>query len=256
VTGHDDTHRATDLHAVVLFLAGGTLLRLAVTGSYTRYVKVGARPYLIAAGTVILTLAVVSLWQAVTARRRRDTSAPRDPHGDGGHDHHHHGRFEVAWLLVVPLAVLLLIAPSPAGAYEAGRAGSALPPAPSSPYTALPAGDPVTLSVVDYASRAVFDAGRTLTGHHIHLTGFLTAASGGGWYLTRMLVTCCAADAQPIKVGLAGDLPAGVHTDVWVSVVGTYTTRTAKDTVNGATIPYLTVVSAQVAKQPADPYES
>ena len=109
---------------------------------------------------------------------------------------------------MVPLAVLLLIAPSPAGAYEAGRAGSALPPAPSSPYTALPAGDPVTLSVVDYASRAVFDAGRTLTGHHIQLTGFLTSAPGGGWYLTRMLVTCCAADAQPIKVGLAG-APAG-----------------------------------------------
>jgi uncharacterized repeat protein (TIGR03943 family) len=162
----------------------------------------------------------------------------------------------VAWLLVLPLAVLLIVAPKPAGAFEAGRAGSALPPAPSSPYGPLPAGDPVTISVVDYASRAVFDAGRTLTGRHIQLTGFLTAAPGGGWYLTRMLVTCCAADAQPIKVGLSGALPDGVRADGWVTVVGAYSTQTAKDAVNGATIPFLSVTSAQLVSQPADPYES
>jgi uncharacterized repeat protein (TIGR03943 family) len=254
VTGHDDDHRKHDLHAVVLLLAGGTLLRLAMTGSYTRYVKVGARPYLIAAGVVVTALAVVSLWQATAVRRRQVTPTPR--HADGGDHYHRHGRFEVAWLLVVPLAVVLLIAPRPVGAYQAGRSGSALPPAPSSPYEALPAGDPVTLSVVDYASRAVFDAGRTLTSHHVQLTGFLTAAPGGGWYLTRMVVTCCAADAQPIKVGLAGVLPAGAHGDMWVSVVGAYTAQTSKDTVNGATSPYLTVASAQRVTLPSDPYES
>jgi uncharacterized repeat protein (TIGR03943 family) len=254
VNGHDDGERRTrDLHAVVLLLTGGTLLRLAVTGTYARYVKVGARPYLIAAGIVITALALVSLWQAVAGRRRRVAT----PNGaDAHHHHHHHGRFEVAWLLLAPLAVLLLLAPSPAGAYEAGRAGSALPPAPSSPYGSLPAGDPVTISVVDYASRAVFDAGHTLVGRRVQLTGFLTKAPGGGWYLTRMLVTCCAADAQPIKVGLAGTPPAGADVDVWVTVVGTYTPQTSKDTVNGSTIAYLTVVSAQVTQQPSDPYES
>jgi uncharacterized repeat protein (TIGR03943 family) len=252
-----DSAARRDLHAAVLLLAGGALLRIAVTGSYTSYVKAGARPYLYAAGIAVTALALVSLWQAVAARLRRraaETAGHTDHHDGDGHDHHH-GRFDVAWLLVAPLAVLLMIAPKPAGAYEAGRAGSALPPAPSSPYGPLPAGDPVTLSVVDYASRAVFDAGHTLSGRHVQLTGFLTAAPGGGWYLTRMLVTCCAADAQPIKVGLAGDVP-GAHADAWVTVVGDYTTRTATDTVNGATIPFLTVVSAQPTTQPANPYES
>jgi uncharacterized repeat protein (TIGR03943 family) len=120
----------------------------------------------------------------------------------------------------------------------------------------LPAGNPVTLSVVDYASRAVFDAGRTLTGRHLQLTGFLTVAADGGWYLTRMLVTCCAADAQPIKVGLTGAVPAGAAADVWITVVGSYSAHTAKDTVNGATIPFLVMTSARLVAQPADPYES
>jgi uncharacterized repeat protein (TIGR03943 family) len=252
VTGHDhapgDQHPALDLHGVVLLLAGGALLRIAWTGSYTSYVKVGARPYLYLAGAVITVLALISLGQAIASRRRTYATG-------GDHGHPHHGRFDVAWLLVVPLAVLLLIAPKPAGAYEAGRAGSALPPAPSS-YAALPAGDPVALSVVDYVSRAVYDSGHTLTGRHLQLTGFLTAAPGGGWFLTRMLVTCCAADAQPIKLGLTGPLPAGVRTDAWLTVVGTYTTQTTKDTVNAATIPFLAVTSAHLVTQPADPYES
>jgi uncharacterized repeat protein (TIGR03943 family) len=240
-------HRVRDLHAVVLLLAGGGLLRIAAGGTYTDYVKVSARPYLLAAGAVITALAVVSLVHAVAARRR----------SVGHHDHgHRHGRFDVAWLLVGPLVVLLLIAPEPAGAYEAGRAPTALPPAPSAPYGPLPVGDPVTLSVIDYASRAVFDAGRTLTGRHVQLTGFLTAAPGGGWYLTRMLVTCCAADAQPIKVGLTGTVPAGARPDVWVSVVGGYIPHTVKDAIDGAAIPFLSITSAQVVAQPADPYES
>jgi uncharacterized repeat protein (TIGR03943 family) len=258
VSGHHDELsgglRARDLHSVVLLLAGGALLRIALTGRYTSYVKASARPYLTAAGVVITALALVSLWQTVAARRRHPSAASWNT-DDDGHDHRR-GRVEVAWLLVLPLAVLLLIAPKPAGAYEAGRAGSALPPAPSSPYGPLPAGDPVRLSVVGYATRAVFDAGRTLAGHHVQLTGFLTAAPGGGWYLTRMLVTCCAADAQPIKVGLVGDLPAGLAADGWLTVIGGYTSQTAKDPVNGATIPYLAVTSAQVTTQPADPYES
>ncbi len=70
-----------ELHALVLALVGGTLLKLAITGDYQRYVKVGLRPYLIVAAVVVLAVGAVSLWQAVAARRSPD------------HDHDHaHGR--------------------------------------------------------------------------------------------------------------------------------------------------------------------
>jgi uncharacterized repeat protein (TIGR03943 family) len=239
------------VHGVILLLTGGELSRLAWTGSYARYVKPGARDNLYAAGAVILVVALITLWQTLRPATRTDTPDHDEPLRHLGHSHR---GFDVGWLLVVPMALLLLVAPPAIGSYEAARTGSALPPAPSSPYPPLPAGDLIAMSVIDYASRAVFGAGKTLQGRQVTLTGFLTTAPGG-WYLTRMVVTCCAADAQPVKVGLSGTLPAGVASDQWMQVTGAYTTQAAKDPVNGATIPYL-LTAAQPVAVPAQPYES
>src|SRR6266545_2643613 len=228
------------LSVLVLALVGGTLLKLAVSGAYKQYVKVGLKAYLIAAGIVVLAVAAASL----LARRGPD------------HDHAHgHGRFDVVWLLVLPMLTLLLIAPPALGSYSAARSGTALDAA-SSALGPLPPGDPVRLSVLDYASRAVFDDGRSLTGHQVTLSGFVLPGEHG-WYLVRMVIRCCAADAQPIKVGLAGILPDTLKANDWIAVTGRYLPgRTDKDPVNGEPIPYLTVVSAAPIPAPAVQYES
>ncbi len=225
------------LHALILALVAGTLLRLAATGDYRRYVKVGLRPYLIAAGIVVLALAVASM-----ARR----SAPHD---------HRHGRFDVAWLLMVPMLTLLLLAPPALGSFSAARSGTAVS-APNSQLGPLPDGDPVRLSVLGYAARAVFDRGRSLQGRQVTLSGFVLPGPDGTWYLTRMVITCCAADAQPVKVGLTGTLPPGVHANDWITVTGGYLDRTDQDPVNGQPIPYLTVASAALIPAPAAQYDS
>lgn len=235
-----------ELHALVLALFGGTLLKLAITGDFERYVKIGVRPYLIAASIVALAVAGVSLWQAVTRRVV--------PEPDHGHSHGH--GFDVAWLLVLPMLVLLLIAPPALGSYSASRSGTALGAAPVSALPPLPDGDPVRLSVLDYASRAVFDHGDSLRGHHVMLSGFVLPGDGGTWYLTRMVITCCAADAQPVKVGLTGSVPAGLKANDWIKVTGSYHARQDKDPVNGAAIPYLTIDSADPMPAPALQYES
>jgi len=252
-------------HAVILLLAGGTLLRIAISGDFQRYVKVGLRPYLLVSGAVIVTLALLSLLQSLPKAplimwlvAHSTACRPPDPMIDeDGHAHSHgHGRFDVGWLLVVPMAVLLFVGPPAIGAFAASRSGTALTAAPDSPYPPIPAGDPVTMSVIDFASRAVFDSTHSLAGRHVALTGFLTKAPGGGFYLTRMVVTCCAADAQPIKVGLSGTLPSGAGSDAWVAVTGHLGTQTAKDPVNGAKIPFLVVTSAIATTVPSQPYES
>ncbi len=241
-----------ELHALILALLGGTLLKLAITGDYSRYVKVGVRPYLIAASIVVLGVAGFTLWQAVRHRRAADHD---DHHDDDGHGHHH-GRFDVAWLLVLPMLVLLVLAPPALGSYSASRSGTALGAAQTSDLPPLPDGDPVHLSVLDYASRAVFDHGRSLGTRHVTLSGFVLPADGGGWYLTRMVITCCAADAQPIKVGLTGTVPGGLKANDWVQVTGSYVARQDKDPVNGQAIPYLTVDSSTPIPAPALQYES
>jgi len=233
--------------SVILLLVGGAILRASVTDLYLRYVKEGLRPFLIAAGVLLVAAAAATLWYELRARR----DAPDADHDE--HGHKHTGPW-VAWLLVLPVFALLLVAPPALGSYAANRSGTAL--SETSDFAPLPAGDPVKITVLDYASRAVFDQGKSLANRHVQLSGFLTAGDGGTWYLTRMILSCCAADARPIKVALSGQLPDGLAADGWLRVTGTYVAKTAKDPVNGERIPYLDVSEAEVITAPSEQYES
>jgi uncharacterized membrane protein YcgQ (UPF0703/DUF1980 family) len=71
-----------------------------------------------------------------------------------------------------------------------------------------------------------------------------------------MILTCCAADARPVKVGLTGDVPTGLKPDTWLDVTGTYTRKSVKDAINGETIPYLDVSDYQQIPAPNEQYES
>ncbi|GIE18248.1 TIGR03943 family putative permease subunit [Winogradskya humida] len=171
-----------------------------------------------------------------------------------GHAHDHEPR--IGWLLILPVLGLLLVTPPALGSYAAGQAGSVLTAQNSdSDYAALPAGDPVDVTLLDYASRAVFDAGRSLTGRHLRLTGFVTPGPDGQPMLARMVLSCCAADGRPIKVGLAGEGPAGVAADTWVQIIGTYSDKVGTDPVNNAKVPYLQVTSWQEITPPKQQYE-
>ncbi|WP_329412184.1 TIGR03943 family protein [Streptomyces sp. NBC_00704] len=166
---------------------------------------------------------------------------------------HSHREPRVAWLLILPLLALILVAPPALGSYSATRTGTAL----QEPfaYPSLPATDPLPLGVVDYAGRAVYDHGRTLAGRQVRLTGFVALDHDGTPYLVRMALNCCAADAQPVKIGLTGRIPPVLQPDAWLTVTGVYTPRIARDPVNDGPIPFLKVTRAEPAPTPADPYD-
>jgi uncharacterized repeat protein (TIGR03943 family) len=230
--------------AVVMLLLGGAVLKASLGDLYLRYVKAGLQPFLIGAGALLVAAAVMTLWYELRPRR---TTAH-------GHEHHHEPR--IGWLLILPVLGLLLVAPPALGSYAAGQAGSVLTAQNSaSDYPPLPAGDPVDVGLLDYASRAVFDQGRSLTGRTLRLTGFVTPGPGGEPMLARMVLSCCAADGRPIKVGLTGAGPSAVAPDTWVQVVGAYSNRVGKDPVNGADVPYLQVTSWQEVTAPKQQYE-
>ena len=229
--------------ALLLLLVGGAVLRASVTDQYLRYVKTGLRPLLLGTGVVLIVAAVATFW----FERRAARAA-------GGAKSHGHREPRVAWLLLLPLFALILVAPPALGSYAATRTGTAL----QRPFgfPDLPAGDPLRISVNDYATRAVYDQGRSLAGRRVELTGFVTIGPHGTPYLTRMVLNCCAADAQPVKVGLAGDVPAGLQPDTWLDVVGTYTAKLTRDEVNHGPIPFLDVSRAIRVPAPRDRYEN
>lgn len=237
-----------------MLLFGGAILRASLTDMYLRYVKEGLRPFLIAAGALLVLAAIMTLWYDL--RRPPDGPAGDDPdqdHAPAGHEHHEP---RVGWLLILPVLGLLLVAPPPLGAYSAGQAGTVLTAEnQTSGYPPLPAGDPVKISLFDYASRAVFDNGASLADRELSLTGFITAGPDGRPMLARIVLSCCAADGRPIKVGLTGDAPSTVAPDTWVQVTGGYDARQDRDPVNGATVPYLRVTDWHETAAPAEPYE-
>jgi uncharacterized repeat protein (TIGR03943 family) len=273
-----------DTQAVLLLLVGATLLKVAIAGTYVRYVKPAHLPLLVITGVVLVGIAGVTLWRHIRAspapvvdveppeadnRERAEAAGRAAAAHEGLHEPEHvadepdevdvgHGHDEsrVGWLLLVPALALLLFSPPALGSFQANRNGSALSVASGSDFAALPTGDPVRVTLLDYAARAVFDRGRSLAGRDVQLTGFVIAGVGGTPYLARLVVGCCAADARPIKVGMTGDLPGILAPDQWVEVVGRYTSQTDRDPVNGEIIPYVFVVSVREVPPPAEPYET
>ncbi|MFZ4236038.1 TIGR03943 family putative permease subunit [Streptomyces murinus] len=198
------------LQSGLLVLCGLGLLRISlVTDLCLRYVKESMRPLLIASGCVLVLLGVVS---AILDRRGRQRE-----HGTHGHDHSHVPR--VAWLLLLPALSLLCYAPPALGAYTASRQ----PPKPivqQSEFAPLAAISPLPMTLSDFTSRVQQDRARALKGRTVLMTGIVTPHGKGSWDLTRIIINCCAADAQSVKVRVYGGpvLPA----NTWVTVTGVW----------------------------------
>ncbi|MFH9010788.1 TIGR03943 family putative permease subunit [Streptomyces sp. NPDC017943] len=202
---------------LLLVLSGLGLLHASLlTDLYLRYVKEGMRPFLIASGCLLLLLGAA---EAVSyPRRRRDAGAGEEPAEAGGHDHS--GVPRVAWLLLLPALSLLFHAPPALGAYTAARE-SPRAVQERNDFDPLPAVSPVPLTLTEFTSRVQQDRAQGIKGRTVRMTGFVTpAGEGGDWYLTRLVLNCCAADAQTVKVRIHGapELPA----DTWVDVTGTW----------------------------------
>jgi uncharacterized repeat protein (TIGR03943 family) len=213
-----------DIGSIIMILIGGALLRITSDDVYLRYVKESLRPWLIASGLILIVLGVLQLVDVWRVARREHADTAALSQADAGAAPH--GAPRAAWLLVLPILAIYLIAPPALGAFTAERQSSVTTaPAASAQAPPLPAGDPVVLALNDYASRAIWDDGKTLVGRNVSMTGFATAAPAGGWYLTRLTLTCCAADATVTKILVLGEdsssspQPVPV-TNSWVTVIG------------------------------------
>jgi uncharacterized repeat protein (TIGR03943 family) len=230
---------------ILLVLLGGALLKISFTGVYLRYVRPQHQWLLILAGVVMLVLAAVSIVREV---RGRDVAS-----GIEGHDH----PARSAWLLVLPVLAVFLIAPPALGSDSVQRAADAAPRASSADdgmerYPPLPRGDVVALTLSEFRERAAWDSGHSLDGRAVRLTGFVVH-EGRDTYLARVAIACCAADARPLTVRLTdGDL-SRLADDSWLQAV----VRVQPGSASKANdyVPSATVLSVRRIAEPADPYE-
>ncbi|MEU6918226.1 TIGR03943 family putative permease subunit [Streptomyces olindensis] len=247
--------------AVLLALVGAAILRVsAFSELYLRYVQPGLRPYLVVSGASLVLLGVVVAVLTRTAGKRDHDDDPDqdldDQHLDDqdhghGHDHGPAGP-RVAWLLTLPALALLLFPPPALGSYSAQREADQRAARGVGSFPALPSGDPVDLTLGEFGSRAVYDSDRSLRGRTVRLTGFVTRDGDGTWYVTRLLVSCCAADATTARAEVRGaDAPPE---DTWVTVTGTWRPEGAPGS-DAAWPPVVDAASVRQVAQPDNPYE-
>lgn len=252
-------------YPALLVLLGAALLRITVGSDvYLRYVKESLQPLVVISGLALVTLGLVGfvrelralLHQPVWNFRRDEQGTYRvEPHAaelheedEDGHGHSHGAGPRIAWLLGAPALALLFFAPPALGAYTANRDGAAATVEQAS-YQELKSGPVTPMAMSEFIGRSLHDSG-SLTGKQVMLTGFVTKGGNGtDWHLNRLTVSCCAADARPLRVAVhSKEAPAA---DSWVEVTGRW--RFAQLD-SRAPVPHLDVLEVRTVPAPRNPY--
>ena len=245
---------------------GGAIARIALSGAYLNYVKSGMKPYLLVSAAVLLALGAMALVDALRKPERHLATLPsmpttrvglrapsmlRRPEAidvTGHNDGHDHGSMRAAWLLL-PVAAIFLIAPGPwvpTPRHDRRRVSPHRVRASNS--IRCPPGIPWP-SAGRFRDASHLGRRQDARGRTVDLVGFVTPTSDGQWQLTRMSLTCCAADAVTVKVQPKGDV-APLPANAWVTVTGTY--EPGGGTQSSTAIPWVKVKEVTKIQQPAD----
>ncbi len=233
---------------LLVLLIGIAVLRITFDGTYLRYVKPGLFPFLLVSGIGIVALGTA----AIIGDLYRGSSR-----GSNHRHEHEHGR--VQWLLLAPVAVLLLVAPPALGAGAAVTSSAIRPPDPvvAQPelidYPPLPDEPAPIVSISEVVNRATLDATRSLDGREITVSGFvLRRMRGYGIDLARVVITCCVADARYIRLHLTG-IEESLDEDTWLEVRGVVEQDSARRDRDGT--PTLVVHEFRRVERPDHSYE-
>lgn len=226
---------------LILLLVGLSTAVMLAKGSYLYYVKPGLLPWLIAATAVLVGLGAVAV-----LRDLRNALVEVDGHG-------HRHRSWLAWLLLVPITMVAFVVPPPMDARGTTPAATISAPQRRA-FPPLPEGDAPTVSLPEVVMRAAADSTKSLEGRSITLTGF-TVHRPDGVDLGRVVIVCCAADAQLARVHLTGPAAAtaaGRPEDTWLRIQGQIVPGSSH--AQDGFIPTMTVTSAAQIDKPSNTY--
>jgi uncharacterized repeat protein (TIGR03943 family) len=225
----------------LLLLVGLSAVVMVIKGTYLHFVKPSLLPWLIAAAVVLIALAVASI-----ARDLRHAPA-EDSVDDDGHRH----RPWLVWLLLVPIALTTFVVPPPLGAHGAAPEAVATTEPQRRPFPPLPLGRAPAVAIPDVVMRAAADSANSLGGRLITVTGF-TLRYPKGTDLGRVVIVCCAADAQLARVHLSGPAVAEYPEDTWLRIEGTIVPGSS--TAATSYVPTMTVSRVTKIDRPANTY--
>jgi len=232
---------------LLVLLTGLAVAVIVVKGSYLHYVKPALLPWLIVAAVVLMALGAVSIIRDLR-RTGRASAASHEAHPG-----HNHGGWQ-AWALLLPVALLAFVVPPPLDAGGATPQQVAAVEPQRRAFPPLPPGPAPTVSVPDLVMRAAADSAHTLDGRTVTVTGFILPGAAGV-DLGRVVIICCAADAQLARIRLrgAGAAPATqLAANTWVQVQGTVVPGSSDP--KAGFVPTMMVSSVHEVPAPANTY--
>ncbi|MFC6090596.1 TIGR03943 family putative permease subunit [Saccharothrix lopnurensis] len=238
---------------ILLVLLGGALLKLALTGTYLRYVKESLQPWLVATGTVMVGLAAVSIVRDIRGARQPDEEHEgHETHEE--HVGHDHGSSRSPWMLLLPVLAVFLISPPALGADTVNRSSvnAAQEAAASDGFAPLPPDEVVPLTIGEFVTRTAWDDSGSLDDRTVRLTGFVVRQDPDV-FIARLMIGCCAADARPVKARMAGLDLRTLPDDQWIEAVGRVVPGSANQ--ESRFVPTFTVTRVVPIAAPEDPYE-
>jgi len=233
----------------ILLLVGLSIGLITVTGAFTRYVKPELLPWLAISAVLLVGLALV----AIVGDIRHGGPGHDQPDRQDGHSH----RSGVLWLLVVPVVVLIFVSP-PALRPQAASVRTNSNDASPRGFPPLPPGRAPEVSLPDVLMRAAQDTSGSLTNRLVTITGFVLNEPGGV-DLARIVIICCAADAQLARIHLrntTGGTAWKFPDNTWLRVEGQVETDATPGPPRPkrAPIPTLRVLAVTRVDAPANPY--
>lgn len=203
------------LQAVVLGALAAGIGRLATSGNHLAYVRPGMRGPLLLSASVLFVLALTMAWFAGERAEPADRPAVDPAHG------HDHGAFpKVGIWLLVPIACIAVVPILPLGSSAVTERRVNVIPSGGATATPPPLGSG-ELTLLDYVTRVSTQPDHPFL-EPVTLTGFVASTSpdDDSFVLGRFVMSCCAADAQPVLITVRSPekLPPK---DAWVQVTGT-----------------------------------
>jgi uncharacterized repeat protein (TIGR03943 family) len=224
----------------LVLLVGLSAVVMVIKGTYLHFVKPSLLPWLIAAAVVLIALAVASIVRDLR-------HAPAEEHG-------HRHRPWLVWLLLVPIALTTFVVPPPLGAQGTAPEAIAATEPVRRAFPPLPAGRAPAVPIPDVVMRAAADSANSLDRRLITITGF-TLKYPEGTDLGRVVIVCCAADAQLARIHLSGPAlaeAAAYPEDTWLQLEGTVVPGTSTASTNF--IPTMAVSTVTRIEKPANTY--
>jgi uncharacterized repeat protein (TIGR03943 family) len=224
---------------IVLLLLGMSVGFIAITGVFTRYVKPSMFPWLIASAGVLIMLALSAIGRDLRA-------GAANQHGG------HSDRGGLVWLLALPIALLTFVLPPALNPRAVAPATVAATN--TRPFPPLPADRAPTVSLPEVLMRIAVGAAGDVNNKLITVAGF-TMRDGERVDLAKIVIVCCAADAQLARLHLAGPAAATaarLPDNTWVRVEGTV--RPGQRYSGVSSIPTLEVSNLVRIDPPANTY--